>query len=453
DYERIGAMGRALRDKALKAISANIATDRDTLVVFNQLGIARSDLVEFELPEGYADDVSVMDSQGNVYPVQINGNTGVFYAANIPARGYRCFSLTYTKAADTPNDLYVDKNLISNPYYTIMLDDNANIVSIYDKKAGREVLQPGGVARLIAFEDKPLAYDAWDINIYYQHKSWNVDDVRSVQVVETGPVRGVLRVTRAFCDSEIITDICVYQDNPRIDFKTRIDWKEKQVLLKAAFPVDVHAEKAVYEIQYGNVERPTHWNTSWDYAKFEVCAHKWADLSEDGYGVSLLNDCKYGHDIKDGVMRLTLLKSAAWPNVNADREVHEFTYSLYPHAGSWRDSGTVQEAYKLNNPVIAVYEKAHPGGLAKEFSLVWLDKENVVIEAVKKAEDSGDIIVRLYECYNRRARVKLTFCQPILQAWECDMLENEEIGMDIDGNSFEFEIKPYEIKTFKIKAR
>lgn len=134
----------------------------------------------------------------------------------------------------------------------------------------------------------------------------------------------------------------MYNDIPRIDFNNKIDWKEKQILLKVAFPVDIHADKATYEIQFGNIERPTHWNTSWDYARFEVPAHKWADLSEGGYGVSLLNDSKYGYDIKDLVMRLTLLKSAIYPNEEADKEIHEFVYSLYPHKGDWKDGNTVK---------------------------------------------------------------------------------------------------------------
>ena len=226
---------------------------------------------------------------------------------------------------------------------------------------------------------------------------------------------------------------------------------EKHILLKTAFPVDVHTNKATYEIQFGNVERPTHWNTSWDMAKFEVCAQKWADISEDGYGVSLLNDCKYGHDIKDGVMRLTLIKSATYPNPDADKELHEFTYSLYPHKGTWREANTVDMAYSLNCPLTCAPAMKNSGTLPCEFSFIETDCKNVVVETVKKAEDSGDIIVRMFECQNRRGKVNAVMFKDILNAAECDLLENETEKVQFDKNTFTFEIKPYEIKTFKIK--
>lgn len=216
--------------------------------------------------------------------------------------------------------------------------------------------------------------------------------------------------------------------------------------------MDVHTNKATYEIQYGNVERPTHWNTSWDMAKFEVCAHKWADLSEDNYGVSLLNDCKYGHDIKDGIMRLTLLKSPIWPNPEADRELHKFTYSLYPHMGDWKLGHTTQMAYNINCPMYTKVEEPHEGTLPKELSFISVDCENVIIEAVKKSEDSDELIIRLYECFNRRTTVNVSFYKELEKVHECDLMEKEIEKIKVCGNSFEFEINPYEIRTFKLKV-
>ena len=246
-------------------------------------------------------------------------------------------------------------------------------------------------------------------------------------------------------------NIYIYNDIKRIDFKTWVDWKEKNILLKTAFPVDVHADKATYDIQFGNIERPTHWNTSWDYARFEVCAHKWADLSEEGYGVSLLNDCKYGYDIKDGVIRLTLLKSGIYPNKDADQGMHQFKYSLYPHEGGWRVGGTVLAAYALNCSMYAKIEQPHLGILPRELSFVKCEHENVIIETVKKAEDSNDIIIRVFECYNRRTRTCIKFYKELQKVWECDMMENNLSEVIINGHQFSFEIKPYEIKTYKIR--
>ena len=215
--------------------------------------------------------------------------------------------------------------------------------------------------------------------------------------------------------------------------------------------MDIHTEKATYEIQYGNVERATHWNTSWDYAKFEVCAHKWADISEADFGVSLMNDCKYGHDIKDSVMRLTLLKSATSPSPVADYGEHFMTYSIMPHSGDFRTGGTVEQAYSLNNPLHSVAVSGGVDILGSEMSFVSVDKPNVVIEAVKKAEDSDDIIVRVYECHNKRSKARLSLNKAPKKCVECNLLEEVEEEIVVSGKDIDFEIKPFEIKTLKIR--
>lgn len=453
-YEKINAIGRDIVNTALRNISSNINISETSLVVFNQLSFERSDIVKFELPEGWTGAV-VYDGDKLLPSQVVEGNKVIFFAENVPSKGYKTYVV---KRSDIVNEghseLNVGKAGFENRFFNIRLDENGNITSIYDKINERQVLKENQKANVLqAFEDKPHNYDAWDINIYYQEKMWEINDVESIEVVENGPVRAALKIKRKFLDSTIEQIMYIYNDIPRIDFATRIDWKEKQILLKAAFPVDIHADKATYEIQYGNVERPTHWNTSWDYARFEVPAHKWVDLSEGGYGVSLLNDCKYGHDIKDSVMRLTLLKSATQPNVDADREVHEFIYSLYPHSGDWKDADVVSMAYNLNCPMYAKVEAPHEGTLPAQLSLLNVDKSNVVVEVVKKAEDSDDIIVRMYECYNTRTRVKFTFFKQLERVAECDLMENEVKELDFDGNTFSFEIKPYEIKTFKLSVK
>ena len=185
----------------------------------------------------------------------------------------------------------------------------------------------------------------------------------------------VVKLEWRFLDSIIKQDMIVYADKRRIDFKTEVDWKEEQILLKTAFPIDVRTTKANYEIQFGNVERNTHWNTSWDYAKFEVVGHKWADLSEGDYGVSLLNDSKYGYDIKDQTMRLTLIKSGVYPDPEADQGHHSFTYSLYPHGGSWFEAGTTKEAYELNYPVQNVKVEGRNGTEPTEKSFIEIKEQ------------------------------------------------------------------------------
>jgi alpha-mannosidase len=451
-YLSVIADGKDMVNQAMNSIAKNIALENKAVVVFNQLGFDRSDLVEFEMPSDW-ENAEVYDLEGRLCDSQLTaGSKVVFYAENIPAKGYKTFKIARAANKEAKHgDIYATAKELNNRFFNIKLDDNGNIISIFDKTNKREVLKNGEKGNMLqAFEDMPVANDAWDINLYYQEKMWEIDQAESIEVVETGSIRSTLRIKRRFVDSVIIQDICVYNDIPRVDFINKIDWKEKFVVLKAAFPVDVHADKATYDIQFGNIERPTHWNTSWDYAKFEVCGHKWADMSENGYGVSLMNDCKYGYDIKDSLMRLTLIKSAMWPNPEADKEVHEFTYSLYPHNGDWRNGGTVQRAYELNCPMYTKVEDEHAGSLPKELSYINCDSENVFIETVKKAEDSEDIIIRVYECFNRRATAKVSLYKNVLSVKECDMMENEIGPCKSEGNSFEFTIEPYEIKTFKL---
>ena len=235
--------------------------------------------------------------------------------------------------------------------------------------------------------------------------------------------------------------------------KAKIDWKEHQIFVKDYFPVDVHTNEATFDIQYGNVKRPTHANTSWDFAKFEVCHHKWMDVSEEGYGVSFLNDCKFGVGVHGSEVGLSMLKSAIYPNPDADKEHHEFTYSIYPHAENWTDANTVAQAYELNNPMTAVVKENEGGKLAGEYSLFKVDQNNVIIETVKKAENGEDLIVRMYECYNRRTNVVLTCGEKIADVTECNLLEEEEQPVSCTEHTVSFAIKPYEIKTLKIRRK
>ncbi|WP_105617838.1 alpha-mannosidase [Vallitalea okinawensis] len=427
-YEMIIEKGKKLKQKAMDAITSNIEIDEKSVVVYNPTSFNRNEIIDLD----------------------IDGERITFYADNIPAKGYKAFPIKDIQPKES--EMVVTTSHLENKFFDIQLDENANITSLYDKRVQRQVLKEGYRANVIqAFEDKPIHYDAWDINIYYQEKMWEVNDVESIKVVEEGPLKGTLEIKKTFVDSTITQLMTIYRDIDRIDFETTVDWKEKQVLLKAAFPVDIHAEKATYDIQFGNVERPTHWNTSWDTAKFEVCGHKWADLSEDAYGVSLLNDCKYGHDIKDGVMRLTLLKSATSPNEDADREVHHFTYSIYPHTGNWKKAKTVEMGYRLNCPVYTTVIDKQEGDLPKELSFVSIDQENVIMEVVKQAEESNEVILRVYECYNRRTKAKINFFKEIKAVYECDLEERHEMNeLVVKSGVFEFDIKPYEIKTFKL---
>ncbi len=337
---------------------------------------------------------------------------------------------------------------METPFYRVTFDENGTISSLFDKESRREVAQKDkSLNQLRVFEDKPIYYDNWDIDIFYREKYWDVNDKTSMRWAEEGPVEAVLEIERPYSKSLIRQRIHFYADTRRIDFETYVDWHENQHLLKVLFPCDVHTDEATFDIQFGNVTRKTHTNTSWDMARFESCGHKWADVSEGGYGVAVLNDCKYGHSAHEGEIDLTLIKSGIEPNATTDQEEHFFTYSLYPHAGAWKQSDVPQEAYKLNQPAFAVK------GAAKEqsYSFAASSCDDVVIETVKKAENGDGFILRVYENRNTRANAVITLAKEPKSVTECDLLENPTEAVAVQGDAFEFTILPYEIKTFLVK--
>lgn len=328
---------------------------------------------------------------------------------------------------------------LETPYYGVTWEKNGAFCSVYDKVNEREILKGrGNVLRV--YEDKPVYYDAWDIEIYYRDKYEDIP-AEEISVKENGPLRMKLCFVYRYRKSKIVQNVIFYRNNPRIDFETRVDWQEDHRLLKTIFEVDIRATKASYDIQYGYVERPNHWNTSWDMAKFEVCGHKWADMSETDYGVSLLNDCKYGYAIRDNVMTLSLLKSAKYPDAQADMGMHTFTYALLPHTGAV-GKATLEQAILLNQPMKLINGK---GKLRRLFEK---ECENVKIDAVKQAEDGDGIIIRMHECCGGRAKLVLT-SEYNLQAFAvCNLLE--EYTDKIQAGQIEAAFKPFEIKTFRV---
>lgn len=413
EYEVILREGRKIADENLSVIKSNLKT-KGGIFVYNPTPFEISDFVETE------------------------GKT--YFAGNIPAHGWRVIE---DSSAD--NGVFVSDKLLENDVIRVEFNDKYHLVSVYDKEQQRQVLSEGAEAnRIEIFEDYPSSYDAWEISGYYKQKMWIADDVASVEKLDRG-----LRIKRKYKNSEIVQDIVLREGSKRIDFITTVDWHEDHVLMKAAFPVDVRCSYATYDIQFGNLQRPTHRNTSWDAAKFEVCAHKWADLSENGYGVSILNDCKYGYSIEDNVMKISLLKSATWPNPEADRGINKFTYSLYPHKGGYEEGGTVKEAYLLNMPLEPEKVAAANGSISDCWSLASSNKENVVVETVKKAEEGNSVIVRAYEAYNRKEKAEITVGFDFKEVYICDLMENNIEKLAANGRSVSIKLKNYEIVTLK----
>ncbi|WMJ89726.1 alpha-mannosidase [Anaerocolumna sp. MB42-C2] len=449
EYEGILSINRKLVADSLKSITEKVNAPKYSLVVYNPNSAEAEEIVTFECPDGFK-AATVYDGEKKLAVQKTADGNYIFKADKVPGKGYKTFILKEELPEDKPTKR-VSVSVMENDYFTVEFNKKGQLAHIYDKRADREVLKEGQAANVImSYEDRPHNYDAWDVNNYYVEKSWEVDQVESMEVLEDGPVRSCIKVERKYLDSTITQYIYMYQEIPRIDIKNVIDWKEHQIFVKTLFPVDIHSSEATFDIQYGNVKRPTHANTSWDFAKFEVCVHKWLDLSEDNYGVSMLNDCKYGCSVQNGVIGLSMLKSAIYPNPEADKEVHEFTYSFYPHQGDWREAGTVKQAYQINNPLTAVVKEQEGGTLSPSYSFVTSNQDNVIVEVVKKAEEDASTILRLYECFNRRTDAILNFGKEIASIEECNMMEEDGQPVDYDGRDVFFTIKPYEIKTLKV---
>ena len=439
EYAALQKEIKALEEERLHALVG----DGEGITIFNTTGHDRSDIVE--LGEIHAE--ALKDAEGVIYPVQKTAEGAVVYVEHLPSKGYKTFAAVSSEIEQKTPFVLVDDHTLETPFYTIHLDAEGRFDRIYDKENDREVLQDGKKGNQFRmYEDKPMCFDNWDVDIYYTEKYWDVNDVISMEWTECGPVRATLEMERKESNSVIHQKIHFYADSRRIEFETYVDWKEHQTLLKVHFPVNVHTDEATFDVQFGNLTRKVHTNTSWDKARFESCGQKWIDLSEGHYGVSMLNDCKYGHSVKDSDMALTLIKSGIEPNPVADQEEHYFTYAIYPHAEKWQEAKTVEQAYDLNQPAIAV-AGGKPGSLLSKASV---DRSNVVLETIKCAESGHGIIIRMYESENALTKTNLVVEGNYNKAFVCNLLEEEEAELELKDGVVCVQLKPYEVVTVKL---
>lgn len=391
--------------------------------------------------------------QGEVLPVQSLDMFGeksiLFQAPEAALGGVVIGDLKATPAPVLPR--LVSKNRrIENEHFSVRFDGHGNITSVVSQDDNVEFIEPGSLANQFQiFEDKPTCWSAWDVDIFALETQKNLVQSERFEVVEKGPVRVAMEIEKQFGKSRIIQRISL-GPTPGIRFDTQIDWHETEKMLKVAFPINVNATKATCEIQFGNVERPTHRNTSWDMAKFEICAQKWIDISEGDHGAALINDGKYGHDVLGNTMRMTLLRAPKAPDPTCDMGTHRFTYVLLPHFGAYNWSGVVQAGYALNAPMRYRYLSKSKGEEKSPNRLIACDDRNLVVEAVKKSEDSKALIVRLYECHNARGSAELSCGRRIKAAFLCDLLENELEELQIENGAVQFDYKPFEIITIKL---
>lgn len=433
EYETLLSFTEKTQADALQAIADAVG---DT-VVFNMNGQAVSGPVA--LPKAAEHKALQLGADG----------TALAWAKDVPAKGYTVL----TGECDDLAGVEISASRIETPFAIIDINDRGQISAWFDKRAGRQLLKDGCCGNvLMTYEDKPFKYDNWNIQDYYKEKSWPVTDIVSAEVIERGPLRYALKMTWRYQDSLIDETVYVYPNNPRVDFAFHTDWKEDQILLKTLFPLELNATEATYEIQYGNVKRGTTQNTSWDMARFEVCHHKWMDISEGGFGVSFLNDCKYGVGVEENEVGLSLLKCGREPNPEADREEHFATYSVLPHTGTWQEADVVRQAYILNNPLVCFHGKGE-GILPERYGLVCADDRNIMIEAVKRAEDSEATVVRFYEFENRQTDVTLRFARPMGSIYRSNIMEERKELLARDTDSVTLTVKPFQIVTLLLEEK
>lgn len=446
-YGEILASDARITDDALHTVTALVKTGRPGVVVFNQLGFARDTVVRV------ACGAAGITDGGHPLPCHAENGVLTFVAQNLPAKGWRFYP--FADAEPEVPCAEVAKNdggyIIDTPLYHIVFNGCGEITALLDKEADRELIPAGQCANeLQLFEDRPDEYDAWNLEKYYRRHRFALDGAARLTVAENSPVCCRLHLERAISQSQFVQDITLYPHSRRIDFATHIDWHEQHVLLKAAFPVDICADRAQYDIQFGSIARDTHTNTSWDEARFEVCAHKWADLSEPGYGAALLNDGRYGYDVHDGVLRLSLLRAATYPDPHADQGAHDFTYALLPHLGDWRQGEVIPAGYDLNAPALPLAVAAQPAGtLPAAYSQFRVDAPNVVLETVKKAEDGSGLILRLYESWGTRTRAALALPDDAA-AVRCTSMEQPLPGEEAVQHSLPLTLHPFEICTVHV---
>lgn len=464
DYDQVRWATNEVSARALNAIQADIDTGAAgsvPVLVFNPLAWQRSGLVrvDVQMPVATTGGVSVLDSQNRVLPSEIlssDSQTNTYRllieANDVPSLGYEILHIARGKRPFL-SDLTATGLTLENATLKVTVDPSTGcITSLYNKKDDFETLAPGACGnQLQVFKDTPLTDDAWNIDPGTLDHMTPLTQVDSVQLVEKGPLRSVIRVSRHWRNSKFVQDITLYANSDQVNIVNDIDWHETHILLKAAFPLAASSNMATYEIPYGTIERPTTRNNSWESAKFEVSALRWADLGNGTHGFSLINESKYGYDCKGNVLRLTLLRSPVAPDPNADRG-HHFSFALYPHRGDWKEALTVRHGYNYNYKLRAMQVEPHTGTLSAEHSFISLNDRAVVLTAVKKAEDANGLILRFYEWAGKNSDVEIHVPPGATSATLTNLMEKPEgAPLLISGsNEITVPVHPYNIMSVRI---
>ncbi|PRX10633.1 UNVERIFIED_ORG: alpha-mannosidase [Martelella mediterranea] len=370
----------------------------------------------------------------------------------VPGLGACRLALRSAEAAVSgATPLRVSPGLLESDRVRAEFDANGRLSSFVDKASARECLKTGCGNRLQAFRDLPAQYDAWDIDSNFEDQVFEIDDLVNAALVETGPYRAALRLEWVYESSRIVQIVSLEAESAVLTFDTFIDWHEHNTLVKAAFPLAVRTAEVEAEIQFGHVARPTHANTSWDQARFESPMHRWVSLSEPGFGVAFLNDCKYGYDARDTTVRLTLLRAPTYPWPEADQGEHRFRYGMMPHHGI-DGSAVSMAAEAFNHPFNLIEGEGYPGS-SDPVAPVTVDNAAIAIEAVKRAEDGDGLVLRLWERHGARQAARLEFADDIVAVAETDLLEEAGTALVLEGQAVTLNFAPFEIKTLRLRGR
>ena len=469
-YERVADLGHRELAQSLKQIAKGIDTSfvraGMPLIIFNALSWTRTDLVTAPLPDGESSNYRIFDRKGREVPSQVEpridgGRSILFVAKDVPSVGYSVFQLRTDAGHPPEGKRAASSPVIDNQLFRISVDKESGwLKSIFDKRVAREILSgPGNELQLL--EDTPAQWDAWNVGltgIKYPSR------LRHIELLEQGPVRTTIRVTRDYLKPGVkkrfptedfpttffVQDISLYAELDRIDFKTDVDWWEDRTMLKVAFPVTINDRAATYEVPYGSIRRSTLLTDSWEKAKVEVPAERWADLSENAYGVTLLNKAKYAYDIKGNVIRLSLLRSPKWPDPLADRGRHSIEYSLYPHPARVDETNAIRRGYEYNNPLIAVAGEVHQGPHPPSHSFVQLTPENLILTTIKKAEDEDAWIVQWYDAKGLDSEATLTLPVAPTKVVRSNFLEADGAPEAFKGAQAHGQTKKSSLTTLKI---
>jgi alpha-mannosidase len=461
DYDSVRLTSEHASNQALRTLQSEIDTRSIKrgvpVVVMNPLGWERTDLasIHVQLPEPVKGPVFVVNAEGEPQPSQIlsknpSNNTYELLteAKNVPSIGYRVlFVVPEGKVAAT--DLEAHGLTLENSLLRVTVDAKTGCInSLFDKKSKFEFIAANGCGNeLVAFQDMPKDYDAWNIDSDFDHKFTNLDKADSVELVEQGPLRATIRVVRTWQKSKFVQNISLYANLDRVDIGNEFDWHEDHILLKASLPLAASSNEATYEIPYGSIERPTTRNNRFEAAKFEVPALRWADEGDGKHGLSLINESKYGYDAKGNLLRISLLRSPTWPDPDADRGHHSFSYSLYPHSGDWKSALTVRRGYEFNYKLTAAQVESHAGRLPAAYSFAGVKDDNVVLTAIKKSEDADALIFRFYEWAGKSGEVRLSVPNGATEAHRTNLMEQVEgpaLAISKDGD-VAVPVHPYEI--------